>query len=164
MFKRSLCWLNIECDSNSDCGTSGYIGSPFCSYGNVYQDYKTYTCNNAGTPSSSCSNSTVAKLKTTCATGQTCSNGACGNIACNTNSDCGTSGYIGSPFCSNGDVYKTYKTYTCNNAGTVNASCSNSTTDKLVTNCTTNQTCSSGACVDWILNVILTQTVEQADI
>jgi len=140
----------ITCSSNSDCGADAYTGSLFCQSGNVYQNYKTYTCNNAGTPSSTCSNATTAKLKTTCTTNQTCSSGSCVDqeITCSSNSQCGTSGYTGSAFCSGGDVYKTYKTYTCNNAGTVNSTCSNTTTDKLFTNCGSSQTCSNGSCVD----------------
>ena len=140
----------INCSSSSDCGTSAYTGSPFCQSGNVYQNYITYTCNNPGTTSSTCSNATAAKLKTTCTTNQTCTNGSCVDqtINCSSSSDCGTSGYIGSAFCSGGDVYKTYKTYTCNNAGTVNSYCSNSTQDKLFTDCASGQICSNGSCTD----------------
>jgi len=140
----------ITCSASSECGTSGYIGSPFCNGGDVYKTYKTYTCNNAGTPSSYCSTSQADKLVTDCTTGQTCSNGSCANqpITCSASSECGTSGYVGSPFCSGGDVYKTYRTYTCNNAGTVTSYCSTTSADKLVTDCTANQVCSNGSCAD----------------
>lgn len=138
--------VNIACSSNSDCGTSGYIDSPFCQSGNVYQNYKTYTCSNPGTASSACSNSTEAKLKQTCASGQTCSGGSCSAVTCNSNSDCGTSGYIGSPFCQGGNVYQDYKTYTCSNPGTVSSTCSNSTEAKLKQTCSSGQICSNGSC------------------
>jgi len=70
--------VNITCSSNADCGTSAYTGSPFCQNNNVYQNYITYTCNNPGTSSSSCANSTSAQLKNNCTGNQTCSNGSCG--------------------------------------------------------------------------------------
>ena len=138
----------IACNQNSDCGTNGFTGNPFCQLGNVYQNYKTYTCLNPGTANASCTNSTQAQLKNTCTANQTCSNGNCHNIniVCSANSDCGTNGYFGSPYCKFGDVYQIYKSYTCNNPGTASASCSSSTNDQLITDCTANQTCSSGQC------------------
>jgi len=138
----------IACSSDAQCGASGYIGDAFCQNGDVYKQYKTYTCNNPGTASSSCSNSTSNQLLIDCASNQTCSNGTCQTIACSSDAQCGTSGYIGDAFCQNGDVYKTYRTYTCNNPGTASSVCSNSTSNKLITNCTSNQTCSGGACVN----------------
>jgi len=149
-FDNQVTLEEINCNTSSDCGTSGYTGSAFCSGGDVYKTYKTYTCNNAGTTSSYCSNSTQDKLYTDCTSTQTCSGGTCSDqdIACDSSSDCGTSGYIGSAFCSGGDVYKTYRTYKCNNAGTTSAYCSNTSEDKLYTNCSSNQTCSNGSCSD----------------
>ena len=139
---------NITCSTNANCGTNGYVDSPICQSGNVYQNYKTYTCNNPGTASSSCSNSIVSQLKTTCGANQTCSNGTCTdiNIVCSSNSQCGTNGYIGDPICQSGNVYQNYKTYTCNNPGTANSSCSNSTVSQLKITCGANQTCSDGIC------------------
>ena len=139
----------IACSTNSQCGTNGYVGDAFCSGGDVYKSYRTYTCNNPGTVNSTCSSATTDKLVTNCGSNQTCSNGACVDqeIACSTNSQCGTNGYVGDAFCSGGDVYKLYRIYTCNNPGTVNSTCLSATTDKLVTNCSANQTCSNGACV-----------------
>lgn len=69
------------------------------------------------------------------------------NIACSSDSQCGNSGYIGSPYCgSNGDVYQTYRTHTCNNPGTTSSSCSTADDNRLKTNCDSNQTCSAGSC------------------
>ena len=142
--------VNIICHTNSDCGTNGITGSPFCQGNNVYQNFKTHTCNNPGTANSYCSNSTSAQLKTTCTGNQTCSNGSCNNvnIACSANTDCGTNGITGSPFCQGNNVYQNYITYTCNSAGTANSYCSNSTNAQLTTTCTGNQTCSNGSCVN----------------
>jgi len=138
----------VSCSSNSECGTSGYINSPYCQGGNVYQDYKTYTCNNPGTPQSTCSNSTAAQLKTTCSANQTCSNGSCSNqnITCSSNSDCGTNAYTGATYCQGNSVYQNYITYTCNSPGTSSSYCSNSTASQSKNDCSSNQTCSNGSC------------------
>ena len=140
----------IICSTNSQCGTNGVVGSPFCQSGNVYQNYITYTCNNPGTASSSCTNATAPQLQNTCTANQTCANGSCVNqtIACSTNSQCGTNGVVGSPFCQSGNVYQNYITYTCNNPGTASSSCTNATTPQLQNTCTANQVCASGSCVN----------------
>ena len=71
--------VNVICVSDSSCGTDGFVGSKFCVNGNVYQNSTDFTCNNPGTPSSSCTNSTVSVLNQTCVAGEICSNGACIN-------------------------------------------------------------------------------------
>ncbi len=70
-------YCTFACSANSDCGTNGYVGSPFCQGNGVYKNYKTYTCSNPGTANSYCSNSTNAQLQQTCTSNQTCSNGSC---------------------------------------------------------------------------------------
>lgn len=139
---------NITCSTNSQCGTNAYTGSPFCQGNNSYQNYITYTCNNAGTSNSYCSNSTAAQLKTTCTGGQTCNNGSCADqtVICSSNSQCGTNWLTGSPFCQGNSIYQSFITYTCNNAGTANSYCSNSTATQLVNNCIGSQTCNNGSC------------------
>jgi hypothetical protein len=69
----------VSCNTNSDCGIDEFVDNLFCQNNNVYQNYKTYTCNNPGTIISSCSDSTAPRLQTTCTSGQTCSNGSCVN-------------------------------------------------------------------------------------
>jgi len=78
----------ISCSTNSQCGTNAFTGSPFCQGSNVYQNYITYTCNNAGTSNSYCSNNTVAQLQTTCTGNQTCLNGSCVNNQSNLTVSC----------------------------------------------------------------------------
>jgi len=140
------CVTNVQCSTNSQCGTNGNIGSPVCSGSNVVQNYRTFTCNNAGTSSSYCSNATSQSILQTCNYG--CTNGACNptpTINCTTNSQCGTDGYIGSPTCSGTNVVQNYKTFTCNNPGTVNSVCSNAiTTNKIKQTC--NYGCTNGNC------------------
>ncbi len=142
--------VNIACSSNTDCGANAYTGSPFCQGNSVYQNYITYTCNNPGTASSSCSNSTAAQKKNDCTANQTCSNGACVNqtITCTSNTDCGANAYTGSPFCQGNSVYQNYITYTCNNAGTSTSYCSNNTAAQKKNDCTANQTCANGSCTN----------------
>ena len=107
--------ITVECDisddyctSVSDCGSSGLIGSLFCSGDDVSQTYRTYTCN-----SNTCDSSDSTRTIKTCDFG--CAGGKCTipDDYCTSVSDCGTSGLIGSLFCSGDDVSQTYRTYSC---------------------------------------------------
>jgi len=140
----------VACSSNTDCGTNGYEGSPFCQGNSIYKNFRTYTCNNPGSANSSCSSSTAPLLLNNCSANQICSGGGCSdiNIACRLNSQCGANGFVNSPFCQNGNVYQDFKTYTCNNPGSANSSCSSSTAPQLKTDCAGNQTCSNGSCIN----------------
>ena len=138
----------IACSNNTQCGSNGITGSPFCQGNSVYQNVTTYICNNPGTTSSSCTNSAVAQLQTACSGSQTCANGSCANVACTTNSQCGTNALTGSLFCQGNNVYQNYTTYTCNSPGTASSSCTNSVAAQLQTTCSASQTCSAGACVN----------------
>ncbi|MBW2982135.1 hypothetical protein KY343_04610 [Candidatus Woesearchaeota archaeon] len=133
----------VGCSSDSDCGTDGWVGSTYCSGNDVYQSYRTYDCNNPGTPSSSCSSTDTPTLKQNCP--DTCSGGSCVGIACYSDLDCGTDGWAGSNYCSGGDVYRDYRTYDCNNPGTPSSSCSSSTTPNMIESCP--DECQAGACV-----------------
>ena len=55
-----------ECYLNSDCGTDAYTNNPYCIDDDVYQPYRTYTCNNPGTSSASCSYTDTDTLKESC--------------------------------------------------------------------------------------------------
>jgi len=66
------------CYTNSDCGINDYIGSSYCdSDGNLYKDYQTFTCENAGKCSSVCNEQISGLLWQNCGNNMTCSNGAC---------------------------------------------------------------------------------------
>ncbi len=138
----------VACSSNTDCGTNGLTGGAFCQNNGVYKNFITYTCNNPGTASSSCTNTSAAQLQSGCSTNRTCSNGSCSNIACSLNTDCGTNSFTGGPFCQGNGVYKNFVTYTCNNPGTVSSSCTNATAPQLQTTCSGSQTCSGGSCTN----------------
>ena len=136
----------IACTTDANCGTDNYNGDLFCQDGSVYQNYTAYTCNSGGTVNSSCSNSTIAKLKILCASGQVCSNASC--VVCATAANCGTSNYTGPLFCQDGKIYQNYLTFTCDKPGTSDSSCLSSTEAHLRTACTSDQTCDNGSCVN----------------
>lgn len=73
---------------------------------------------------------------------------SCAAVACNSNSDCGANGYTGAAFCTGNSVYQNYNTWTCNNPGRTDASCSSTTSAKKKNDCTDMQTCSNGSCSD----------------
>ena len=59
---------NIACSKNSDCGNDGWVlGSASCGAdGNVHQLWRTQTCSNPGTASSSCSHTDSDRLYNNC--------------------------------------------------------------------------------------------------
>ena len=172
------CIQNITCSQNSDCGTDGFLGSTFCTDLDIQQTYRTYTCNNPGQSTSSCSYSDQAQTLQTCSEacvsgqceGITCSsdsdcddssdstvdqcinpgtiNSYCENtqIICSSDSECGTDGYAGEPYCGAGDVvYDIYESFMCVNPGTVSSSCNPNTTAEAVAQC--QYACSAGECI-----------------
>ncbi len=124
---------NIACNSNSDCGISGYTGSSYCQGSNIFQNYMTYTCNGAGTVNSYCSSSSASQLKQTCSGNQTCNNGVCSGQNCTYHSyqqcvgnslywydSCGQQQEI-SQYCQNGCYGNTCSNYNNNNYCTYHA-------------------------------------------
>ncbi len=138
---------NVACFSNSDCGVNGLIGNKFCKTGDVFQQFKTYACNNAGTSSASCSNSVADNLVKDCSANELCSNGDCKPVACFKDSDCGSSEILNT-YCSENAVKQDVKNYSCLNAGTLNAACSNAVQTNLLTQCTQKQACEDTQCKD----------------
>jgi len=136
--------IQITCSKNSDCGTNGLIGEPVCSGLNITQNFKSFTCLNPGTPQSSCTSSTTPQVQETCS--EACVNAECVSITCDANLDCGEDGFIGNDFCSQNDVYKNYKSFTCLNPGTPQSSCTSSTSPILQEECS--DFCVNGQCID----------------
>ena len=97
--------VSITCSLDSDCGTDEWVGSASCSDDDVYQDYRTWTCTDAGTTSSSCSYDDTATLTQDCGTAG-CSDGVCNEIQC-PSSVCG--GYC--------ESYSNYPQYRFYNSG-----------------------------------------------
>jgi len=71
----------------------------------------------------------------------------CEIFACYNNLDCGSNGWIGNLTCSNDDVYRNYRTYTCKNPGTSQANCTYVDTLTLKQDCE-NDTYSESYCYD----------------
>ena len=160
-----LIHLVIACLINSDCGTDGYIGNPVCQNNDVWQNYITYICNNAGTYDSYCSNLTALKLKEDCGEDycedwesdycklddvyheRTCHDKGCSSGACFDDAymeeekvqECGISEYTGSNYCYDGDVYRDYITRGCSDS-----SCIESTSKNKIEDCTNG--CTEGRC------------------
>jgi hypothetical protein len=140
-----------DCSTDSQCGTDDFIGGTFCQNGDVYRNYKTFTCNSPGTAQSSCSSATVPVLWYGCADNQTCNGGFCfdddpPSVTCSFDSDCGVNHFIGDTFCSSNNVFKNYQVNTCLNPGTAQSSCSQTTVPVLWYGCAANQTCTGGFC------------------
>jgi len=94
------------CDKNSDCGDSE-TGDNFCKNNNVYQNVDKFSCENPGTAHSFCSEDNNDELVEVC--DDLCYNGACVNVECHNNSECNDG--------------SAYTIDTCNNPGTINATC-----------------------------------------
>jgi hypothetical protein len=107
---------NPVCTQNSDCGTDGFTGQAFCSGKNRTQNYQTFICNLPGTLLSSCSNTLIPTLLSTCTYG--CSNGACNSSSdeCEHDSDCDDDEFCNDDNeCENEDDNKGDSAYYCGN-------------------------------------------------
>jgi hypothetical protein len=63
------------CSDDSDCGTSGYVGTPYCRGINLFQDYINFTCIDAGQPTAYCEVDTKEREREKCPSD--CQDGAC---------------------------------------------------------------------------------------
>ena len=142
---------NIQCLSEADCGTDGYIDGKFCSVNNVAQTYRNFSCLQAGTPQSQCTFEDKTNVLQQCSP-NLCSNGACVQPLCKKNSDCGIDGFVGENICTtNGSVGKIYTTFTCNNPGTLNSACSSQNETKTTLQCPSG--CANGSCLQVKCNI-----------
>jgi len=65
-------------------------------------------------------------------------------ITCSSNSDCGENGFLDEQFCEEGDVHKTFVSYTCNEPGSSSSFCTNELLPVLSEEC--NSGCFEGGC------------------
>ena len=143
----SNCMHNgIECFTEEDCGTNGFIENSFCSFGDVARNFINYNCNNAGTIESFCSSAVEKIIVEDCDFG--CEGNICSApvIECNENTDCGADGFVGNLFCSNNNVNRLFRTHTCENSGTQESECSSADEEQLVEICS--DVCAQGDCID----------------
>lgn len=135
----------VSC-TDSDGGKNYYVKGSV-SISNSTGIAADYCENTTSLKESYCSNNQTAWTSYACPNG--CENGACKEGAitspsCSKDSDCGTSNYTGTPYCTGASISQKYVTYTCKNPGASNAYCASSTTAKLKQNCMYN--CENGAC------------------
>lgn len=76
----------IACFDNSDCGSDKWIGDFLCVGKNLSRNYLNFMCNNPGTSSSFCFNSSSLLINQTCL--DICTGTSCKNIECYADSDC----------------------------------------------------------------------------
>ena len=93
--------LAIACSTNAQCGTNAWVGINFCNVNNIWGTFRAFTCNNAGTPQSSCSLQDANQLKTACSSGQLCNNATCVTPICSTNTQCDDNNALTNDICMN---------------------------------------------------------------
>lgn len=98
----------INCANDLDCGSTGFIGTEYCSEKNVVKNYQTSKCFNAGTKESYCSISASPKTINTCSV--VCSAGTC--VQCNNDADCDDSDADTRDICNNPGAAGSYCTRT----------------------------------------------------
>ena len=135
--------LNITCFQDSQCGTNGLVGDPFCLGLDIFRKFRTWGCANPGTPQSHCTFSDQNQFLQTCQ--DSCVNGTCQTITCKTNLQCGTDGYAGDFFCLNGDIYRMFEEFMCIFPGLPGSYCSSEVTAQFIDDC--DYACLSGVCI-----------------
>jgi hypothetical protein len=168
-----VCKEDVDCDDSNDytldsCLNPGTVLSSCsnepidciedidCEDGN---DYTLDICLNPGTVLSSCSHEGID-----CFTNSDCDDSdaytfdeclnpgeldsSCSNepIECISSDDCGLTGFNGDNFCQGDSVFRNYDEFSCNNPGSKESSCSLSSEDQLIAECS--DTCVDGACID----------------
>ena len=136
--------LSIRCITNSDCGNDGETTSPYCSNGDVHIDTRVHTCSNPDTIYASCQSSIQPRLKETCGSGSRCENGVCKTVMCSTDAQCGQDGWASNPSCALNNVYREWKSYTCQNAASPSAICTTALRNITIQSC--NAACLQGSC------------------
>ena len=136
----------VECNNDEDCGTDGFVGNNFCMNDDVFGKFKEFECVNPGTKSSFCDSKIENKLIIkNCPNG--CNDGKC-IIICTKDEDCGTDGFTGNLFCIGDDVFRFFKSFTCQKAGTSLSFCTDFSKEKIIQSCMF--TCNGGVCAECI--------------
>ncbi len=135
--------LNITCFHDSQCGTDGFVGDPFCLGLDIFRKFRTWDCVNPGIPQSYCNFSEQNRLLRTCE--EACVIGACQDIDCFTNQDCGIDGYVEDPFCIGDNIYRMFEEFMCVFPGLPGSYCSSELTPQFTDEC--DYACLSGTCI-----------------
>ena len=134
--------IQVECTTNSDCGTNGFLGAPFCNENNLFDVLRTYTCENPGEVYSSCKETDMTLVFEVCE--DSCYQNSCEFIACSSDSDCGASGWLDLNYCSQGNVWDIFENYSCIDPRTPDSYCVIDMVNELKETCY--GFCQDGAC------------------
>ena len=130
----------VECNEDNEC-PADFFTSNFCSSNNVLREFIDYSCVN-----NECISETFGEIVTMCSANDLCINGECNQIACFSNSDCGTNRFSGSKYCdASGNVKENFVSFMCSAPGTTNSFCSSYDLPILIEQC--EFACSDGECV-----------------
>ncbi len=89
-----------------------------------------------------------------------CAQNGSSSVACSTDAACGASTVIGSKFCVSNTVMQTYRDKNCLNKGTIASRCVTTDLNKLISTCSSSQTCVSGECVTSQVQPVLECTID----
>jgi len=166
-----------ECDSDKDCGVSGYTGDYTCRENSIYGEYIVYMCaKQEGL--SKCIKVRSMEFVESCTDGEECIQGlgecqrkttttttikkrvehenpgviatttTLTDVTCFRDSNCGLDHY-GNPYCTtSGHSVRDYINYTCQNPGTYSSKCIKERKTYLVDYCGFGEACIRGECVD----------------
>lgn len=70
-------FFEFDCTEDYECAINDFVGDRFCQGDDVYQNYKTWTCENPGTEDSICSFNKEVKIVDECNLNLICSEGMC---------------------------------------------------------------------------------------
>jgi len=134
---------NITCTLDLDCGTNGFVNDPFCSGLSISRTFKTWDCKHPGTMQSHCTFSEENRSLELCQ--EACVSGQCKGVACHTNSECGTNGFVNNSFCVGDSIFRMFKGFTCVFPGLPGSYCASENTEQQVDVC--DFACLSGECI-----------------
>ncbi|MEM3113389.1 MAG: hypothetical protein QXI33_03125, partial [Candidatus Pacearchaeota archaeon] len=131
----------ISCLADVECGYTGYIGEEYCSQNtNLYRDYQSSVCVDAGSINSYCSVNISSRLVEECIYG--CSNNSCNSPIQCIDIDGGINYYLRGNT-SKGNV--TYNDYCTNSSNILEFYCSNNTIQNIQYSCANG--CFQGTCL-----------------
>jgi hypothetical protein len=140
----AACGFYSECYSDEECGTNGWLNLSYCNRNEIWGTYRTYSCSNPGTISSSCSYLDVNQSKQLCS--EACENGLCISVACGSDKDCGNNIVLGATYCQGNNVMQVSAVNKCRKPGTNSSYCEQVEEALLVKEC--RHRCHMGVCIE----------------
>lgn len=123
--------LPVTCFEDSDCNQIVLAPQKYCDGNSVHEKTRANVCNLPSQPDSYCAVDSIDIFIEECE--HSCYQGQCQEaIVCQVDADCGTSKFIGQPYCQDGELWQDYQEFDCQNNG---AYCSNETIAQVIQNC-----------------------------